>query len=306
MRKIFLVTDYNCNNACLSCAKRLDEKGRLSLEQLMEKLDVVKPTKEDFIEVSGGEPTLRQDLLDLARHIKSAYGSNLILLSNGRRFKDRSFAESVKQAGVDRVMTTFYGPDSVIHDAITARPGSFFDTLEGLKNLEDIGMPISVKTIILQQNYRQLPQFVDFAYDTFPSAWVSLHGLIMRGQASDNKDELVARYTDMKPFIEQSLDKAISRGKNLGVFIIPTCTIDSCYWEHLSVNWKQITSTMVYISPEETVIGNLDVAQPEYCRDCLVGENCSWAWESAWKEYTALFGTEELSRLTLDQLRCRE
>ncbi len=306
MRKIFLVTDYNCNNACISCAKRLDEQGRLTLDQLIGRLDAVKPKKEDFIEISGGEPTLRQDLLELFHHIKTAYGSNLILLSNGRRFKDSSFAESIKATGIDRVMTTFYGAEPALHDAITARPGSFSDTLEGLKNLEELGLPISVKTIILRQNYQQLPEFVDFAYDTFPSAWVSLHGLIMRGQASDNKEAIVARYADVKPFVERSLDRAISRGKNLGVFIIPTCIIDPCYWDHLSVNWKQITNTMVYISPEEMVIGNLDVAQPDYCRDCLVGENCSWAWESAWKEYTALFGTEELSRLTLDQLRCKE
>jgi len=159
-------------------------------------------------------------------------------------------------------------------------------------------MPISVKTIVLKQNYEQLPDFVRFAYDTFPSAWTSIHGLIMRGQANDNKDQLVVKYEDMKLHLEEALDVVIERKKNLGVFVIPSCTVDPYYWKYLSINWRELTQTMIYISPEETVYGNLDVSQPEYCSDCLISSHCSWAWESAWKEYTAMFGMQELKKIT--------
>ena len=94
MRKIFLVIDYSCNSACISCAKKLDEK--------------------------------------------SNYNTNLIILSNGRKFKDKSFSKQIKAVGVDRVMTTFYSPYKEKHDMITRIKGSFLDTVEGLKNLEDI------------------------------------------------------------------------------------------------------------------------------------------------------------------------
>lgn len=67
-----------------------------------------------------------------------------------------------------------------------------------------------------------------------------------------------------------------------------------------------MAKTMIYISPEETVFGNLDVAQPEYCSNCLIGDNCSWAWESAWKEYIDLFGTEELNKITIGGVRCKD
>lgn len=303
MRKIFVVTDYACNSACLSCAKRSDETGRLSLEQIVAKIDLIKPSKEDYVEISGGEPTLRKDLLDICRHIKANYDTTLVILSNGRKFKDLSFAREVKKVGVDRVMTTFYSPEEELHDFITRRRGSFSDAVTGLKNLQEIGVPISVKTIVLRQNYEQLPQFVRFAYDTFPSAWVSIHGLIIRGRANENKVQIVARYKDIKPYLEAALDVAIERQKNLGVFVIPACTIDPSYWPYLSINWKQITRTMIYISPEETVFGNMDVSQPEYCSKCLISANCSWAWESAWKEYINLFGTRELNRVTADKLR---
>ncbi len=303
MRKIFLVTDYACNNECISCAKKLNEKGRLSLDQIIEKMDFIKPSKNDYIEISGGEPTLRKDLFDICEYIKSNYDTNLIILSNGRKFNDKSFSKQIKEVGVDRVMTTFYSPFEEKHDKITQRNGSFKDTVNGLKNLEEIKVPISVKTIILKQNYQDLPEFVNFAYDSFPSAWVSIHGLIMRGHANDNKEQLVARYNEMKPYAENALDEAIKREKNLGVFIIPSCSIDPSYWGHLSINWKQMTKEMIYISPEETIFGNLDVAQPDYCNDCLINKNCSWAWESAWKEYIDMFGTNELNKITTSKLR---
>lgn len=303
MRKIFLVTDYACNNACISCAKKLDEKGRLSLSQIIEKIDLIKPSKDDYIEISGGEPTLRKDIVDICSYIKKNYDTNIIILSNGRKFKDKSFCKQIKNVGVDRVMTTFYSPYEEKHDMITQRKESFLDAVSGLKNLEDIKLPISVKTIVLKQNYQELPDFVNFAYDAFPSAWVSIHGLIMRGHANDNRENLVVRYEDMKSYVESALDEAIKREKNLGVFIIPSCTLDPSYWQYLSINWKQMTKEMIYLSPEETVFGNLDVAQPQYCSDCLVNKNCSWAWESAWKEYIDMFGTKELNKITASRLR---
>jgi len=303
MRKIVIVTDYVCNNECISCARKSDEKGSLSIDQIIEKLDLIQPSKEDYIELSGGEPTLREDLFDICAYIKANFNTSLIMLSNGRKFNDKSFAKKIKEVGVDRVMTAFYSHREEIHDSITKRKGSFLETVSGLKNLEEIGIPISVKTIVLKQNYQQLSDFVRFAYDTFPSAWVSIHGLIMRGDASDNREEIVVRYKDMKMHIEDALDEAIKRDKNLGIFIIPSCTIDPVYWPYLGKNWKHMTHEMIYVSPETIKFGNLDVAQPDYCSECMVSENCSWAWESAWKEYTKMFGSGELSKVTASQLR---
>jgi MoaA/NifB/PqqE/SkfB family radical SAM enzyme len=303
MRKIFLVTDYDCNNHCISCAKETEEKGRLTLDEILEKMDLIQPTKEDFIELSGGEPTLRNDFFEICKTIKSRHDTNLVVLSNGRKFKDKTFSQKAQDSGVDRVMTTFYHPQEKTHDQITQANGSFQETLTGLKNLEEIGMPISVKTIVLSQNYQDLPDFVNFAYDTFQTAWVSIHGLIMRGQADENKEQIIVKYSQAKPHIEAAIDQAIKRNKNLGVFIIPSCTIDPCYWQYLGVNWRQMSKEMIYISPEETVIGNMDVSQPSYCAGCLIGDDCSWAWESAWKEYTNMFGTGELNKITPDKLK---
>lgn len=125
MRKIFLVIDYACNNACISCAKRLEEKGRLNLDRIVEKIDLIKPSQEDYIEVSGGEPTLRKDLFKICDYIKSNYDTNLIILSNGRKFKDKSFSKQIKEVGVDRVMTTFYSSSEEKHDMITQKEGIF-------------------------------------------------------------------------------------------------------------------------------------------------------------------------------------
>ena len=297
MRKIFIVTDYDCNNLCISCAKRTNEKGRLSFKQIVAIIDEIKPSEEDYIEISGGEPTLRDDFIGLCRYIKETYSTTLVILSNGRKFQNLEFAKNIKKAGVDRVMTTFYSPIPEVHDNITQQKGSFFQAFKGLKNLEEIGMSISVKTIVLKQNYKDLPKFVEFAYSNFPSAWVSIHGLILRGKAYDNYKKIVINHNKIKPYLEKSLDIAIEKNKNLGIFVMPNCIIDPFYWKYLSIGWKQMAQSMIYISPEERVFGNIETSQPYYCHDCLMGEDCSWAWESAWKEYINLFGTWELNKV---------
>lgn len=297
MRKIFLVTGYPCNNFCISCAKKPEEKGFLSLDQLKEKLMEINLSKEDCVEISGGEPTIRPDLFDLCKFIKEETGAMIVVLTNGRANKDLGYCKKMKKAGIDRVATSFYSHKPEVHDSITQVEGSFEETFEGLKNLEKIGIPISVKLIILKQNYKEIKDFVKFVKENFPSAWPSIHGLIMRGKAYEVRKEVSVRYPEMKPYIEEALDYSIAEKLNLGVFIIPTCNLDPYYWKYLSKSWKNIIHDMVYISPEETVIGNLDSECPEYCKDCDVNENCSWAWESAWKEYINLYGIEDLKKI---------
>lgn len=297
MRKIFFVLDYKCNNLCISCARKRIEKGGFSFEEVKKWFNKVKPEKYDLIELSGGEPTLRGDIIEICKFLKSNFRSTLVILSNGRRFKDKEFARKAKDAGVDRVMTTFYSHKADKHDSITRVKNSFAETLEGLKNLQELGVELSVKTIILKQNYKELDKFVDFAFDTFPNAWVSIHGLILRGIAKENYKQIVTRYSETAPYIEKALDVAEKHKKNIGLSIIPTCTIDPYYWKYCNVGWKETSENMIYISPEEQNLGGMEAEQPAYCKGCLITDRCSWAWESAWKEYIELFGTGELKKV---------
>jgi MoaA/NifB/PqqE/SkfB family radical SAM enzyme len=305
MRKIFLVTGYSCNNFCISCAKKPEEKGFLKLGEIKKRLEKINLGKEDSVEISGGEPTIRPDLFELVEYIKKT-GARVIVLTNGRVNENIEYCKKLKEAGVDRIATSFYSHKERIHEEITQVKGSFKETFEGIKNLLKIEIPVSVKLIILKQNYKEIKEFVKFAYDNFPGAWVSVHGLIMRGKAYLVREKIGAKYSEIKPYLEKALDYSISRGKNLGVFIFPTCVLDPYYWKYLGKGWKKIIHEMIYISPEETIIGNLDSGCPNYCKDCEVNNNCSWAWESAWKEYTQLYGTSELKKIKFDKYRIQK
>ncbi|MBU4502995.1 MAG: hypothetical protein KKA79_10455, partial [Nanoarchaeota archaeon] len=183
------------------------------------------------------------------------------------------------------------------HDKIICSKNGFNEALKGLKNCEAVGINISIKTIILKQNYKELDKFVEFAFKNFQNPWVSIHGLILRGIAKENYEKIITRHSEVAPYLEKALDVAEKYKKNIGLSIIPTCIIDPYYWKFCNVGWKETSEKMVYISPEEQTFGDMDAEQPKYCKGCKITNHCSWAWESAWKEYIQLFGTNELNKI---------
>ena len=106
MRKVFLVLDYDCNNHCISCAARDDETGSISMDTLRGVLEDVDLADTDMVEISGGDPTLRNDLVEIIEHIKGGYASDITLLTNGRQFVDRELISRLIDAGLDRTMVT--------------------------------------------------------------------------------------------------------------------------------------------------------------------------------------------------------
>lgn len=82
---------------------------------------------------TGGEPTLRDDLVDLVRY---AEGLGMVsgLLSDGRRLADFAYLDGLLRAGLDHLQITLISHRPEVHDRLSGRPGSWEKTIAGLKN----------------------------------------------------------------------------------------------------------------------------------------------------------------------------
>lgn len=131
-----LVVTYRCNESCPMCHLRLkpgkrQEVGRdemLSLAGQMADLGV------SGVSLTGGEPLLREDVLDVIRLLK-ARGVPVSMSSNGLRLADPALARELVASGIDSVAISLDGPDAASHDASRGKPGAFDRTLQGIENL---------------------------------------------------------------------------------------------------------------------------------------------------------------------------
>ncbi len=121
------------------------------------------------IQISGGEPTVRDDLPEIIRMGKSM-GFNFIQVNtNGLRIADdESFLQALKQAGLDSLFLQFDGMDDRVHRALRGRP------LQAVKERaiahcqeHNLGV-VLVPTLVPGINDAQVGDIIRFGLDRSP------------------------------------------------------------------------------------------------------------------------------------------
>ena len=76
-----------------------------------------------LIQLSGGEPTLRDDLPALVRHIRASGGRWVQLNTNGLRLaEDPAYVRALADAGLSIVFLQFDGADDAVYETLRGRP----------------------------------------------------------------------------------------------------------------------------------------------------------------------------------------
>ncbi len=111
-----IVVTNRCDLTCWYCffyAKRAGYIYEPTIEQIREMVRAVRnelPIPGNAIQITGGEPTLREDLIDIIRVIKEEGIDHVQLNTNGIRIsQDPEFAKMVREAGVNTLYLSFDG-----------------------------------------------------------------------------------------------------------------------------------------------------------------------------------------------------
>lgn len=132
-----------CNHACQHCYQVQGLKGELSLDDLRSLLDDLANAGVLTLNVSGGEATLRHDLVDILAHAR-ARGFAVRLYTNAFLVDD-ALAERIAAVGLYEVHVSVYSAIAEEHDAVTRVPGSFARTLAGIRALRRHGLRVVLK-----------------------------------------------------------------------------------------------------------------------------------------------------------------
>ncbi|MEN8201958.1 MAG: radical SAM protein [Bacteroidota bacterium] len=126
------VNDY-CNLKCKMCYV---EKSRTDLpdELIFGLLDQLRG-QGVRLEILGGEPLMRKNILDIIRYAKEASGIPFLSLYTNGTAVNREMAEELREAGLDAVLVTLVSHRQMVHDAFTGIPGSWQQTVDGIQEL---------------------------------------------------------------------------------------------------------------------------------------------------------------------------
>jgi len=150
-----------CNLKCVHCyaqAKDIEFENELSTEEGKALIDDLANYGSPVILFSGGEPTLRKDLPELAAYAREK-GMRAVISTNGTLI-DRDLAKRLKDVGLSYVGVSLDGIRET-NDRFRGMKGAFDAALRGLHNCQEEGIKVGLRFTINKQNVRDIPAIFD-------------------------------------------------------------------------------------------------------------------------------------------------
>jgi len=242
----------------------------------------------------GGEPTIRDDILDLIRFAKNLNFKRIILSTNGRMFSYPDFTKKIIEAGLDAVIFSIHGHNAKIHDYLTGVRGSFNQTIRGLNNLFKMGFSdIRSNTMIVKQNFRYLPRIGKFIAARRIKNSDFIFPYCNKGGSYYRFYKIVPKISQAAPYIKKCFDFGRKNHLNWSARHLPLCF----FHDYLS-QISELRDKRMVISRIDTDSRTFDFVgqqkneriKTKKCKGCKLYNIC----DGFFKEYFKHYGDEEL------------
>ena len=176
-----------CNLKCPHCYLSAGKKAHreLSTDKCLGLIDEMKSLGTEMLILTGGEPLLRKDIYDIARYA-SDKGLWVVMGTNGVLITEK-VAQKMVDCGVKGVGISIDSLQASKHDAFRGGPNSWDYSVRALKICKEQGLQVLVQTTLMEFNYDEIPNMIEFAYQQ--GAWsFNLYFLVQTGRGHQLND----------------------------------------------------------------------------------------------------------------------
>ena len=303
IRKTVIITGYECNNNCRFCMEA-DKRNfyTKTTSEIQQEIFDAKKRGSEYLELIGGEMTIRSDLIRLIKVAKSLKFKTIMMATNGRMLSYRGLAEEILKAGVNSLVFSIHGHTPEIHEWLTRAPNSFYELKKGVENVQNIAKELNLKlhlganVTIVKQNYKFLSQIGEYIRSLGIGDTEFIFVDCNEGGAYNNFNELVPKISKVAPYAHKCLD--IGNRDELGhwhIRYVPLCYFQD-YLDRISELQEVNMFHTEHIAPDfynpnveesRSEVGRL---KTEKCKNCALYKYC----EGIWREYFNKYGDEEL------------
>jgi MoaA/NifB/PqqE/SkfB family radical SAM enzyme len=260
-----------CNNRCLMCTNpdrpwpAWDGSFDYGYKAIIRRIEKVrkKVESDDSIYLSGGEPTLHPQFLEIFEYLtKNFPEQRIILLTNGRMFAYEDFTRKVLRINSNfEIDVSLQAPNSRICHKITKSQDSFRQAVKGLENLLFYKKKqiIGIRFVISRLSYKYIVQFLEMVKKQFPSIdrvvflfWET------EGQAIKNLKDVSISYEKVRPYLEK-IHWPAKPLKDIRFYHFPLCAIPKKFWPY------------VYRTLPANEVAFLKRCDKCYCKDYCLG-----------------------------------
>lgn len=160
-----------CNQHCPYCfaSAGVDTEGEPTLEEIEEKYDLLLELGEERefnLQISGGEPTVRDDLIEITALARDKGFRYIQLNTNGKRIaEEEGYAEKLREAGTSVVFLQFDGTTDEIYEKLRNEP--LLETKKkAVENCRKAGLAVTlVPTVVKGVNLDNIGAMTEYLLD---------------------------------------------------------------------------------------------------------------------------------------------
>ena len=178
---------YGCPLHCPYCSNPLElgaYRDELSTAEWQRVLTEARELGVLQLHLSGGEPLLRRDLVEIVRHAAGlGLYTNLITSALGLT---RRRAEQLRDAGLEHVQVSVQADEAALSDRLAGTP-SFDRKLAAARLVKELGWPLTLNVVLHRQNLDRVDRVLDLAEelgaDRIELANTQYYGWALRNRA---------------------------------------------------------------------------------------------------------------------------
>jgi len=300
-KRVDIKTGFTCNNNCRFCVQAHKKKfGNRPTADIKKDLEAARKSNCTGVVFTGGEPTIREDILELVTHSKSLGFEIIQIQTNGRMLSYRSFCKKLIDAGANEFSPAIHGHTAELHDYLTRSKGSFNQTVKAIKNLRELNQYIITNTVVVKPNYRYLPDLanllVKLKVDQFQFAFV--HAV---GNAEKYYDQMMPSISMAEPFIKKGLQIGIDNNIKVMAEAMPFSTMEGYekYCSELYIPSTEIRDINFYDPAFEKTRKEYGKSKFQQCNECKFDLIC----EGPWREYPEKRGSDEFKPILGEKIK---
>lgn len=295
--KALIKVGYGCNDHCSFCHTLDVRHVDAEATEVHEKIVRAKALGHSMVVLSGGEPTIRPELLAWATHV-ARLGMDFGLVTNGRMLSYPALVEKLLARRLRYVYLSLHGGTAKVHD-LMVRSEAFEQTYGAIGVLSGRGLDLTVNCVITKHNVEHLRGLVDSLLP-YPDAIVKMSMVEPKGGGDALFEHLMPRVAHVAERVKDAIAYGRAAvgdgpGPRFAHGAIPLCLMGGFEDAFDDLKTHRFRTMIEVGEPDFYPVDDLNKVQPdETCRGCSQSGPCP----GLYRGYHEVFGAGELSRVT--------